>query len=223
MPQPRHNRVHAPQIDPIRHGQLDAGEPDRLVPNADLHTAAFTHVVTPSLTMRAATLDTCRLEDISARETDWSATRLRETTVDRMDSPVVRAARTVWRDLHVRDSRLGSVEAYDARWSSVHFIDCKLGYLNLRGAELLDIAFTGCVIEEIDLEQTTARRVRFSDTRLSRLTVQQGTFDHVDLRGADIAEIDGLDSLRGVVISPRQLHDLAPVLAAERGVVVREP
>lgn len=222
MPKPRNNRVHAPQIDPISHGQLDVGTTDQLTPNADLHASAFSEVVTSTLTMRAATLDACRLDDISARETDWNATRLRDTTVARMDSPVMKAARTVWRDLHVRDSRLGSVEAYEARWSSVHFVDCKLGYLNLRGAELLDVAFTGCVIEELDLVQTTARRVRFTDTRLSRLTAQQGTFEHVDLRGADIAEIAGLDGLRGVVISPRQLHDLAPTLAAERGIVVAE-
>ncbi|KRB78326.1 hypothetical protein ASE01_03345 [Nocardioides sp. Root190] len=222
MPEPRHHRVHAPKIDPIRHGQLEVGQPDQLVPNADLHAAVFTDVATSTLAMRAATLDMCRLEGISTRETDWNATRLRETTVTRMDSPVMKAARTEWRDLHVRDSRLGSVEAYEARWSSVHFVDCKLGYINLRGAELLDVAFTGCIIEELDFVQTTARRVRFSETRLSRLTAQQGTFEHVDLRGADIAEIDGLDSLRGVVISPRQLHDLAPALAAERGIVVRE-
>ena len=209
-----------PSIDAVVLPDLTPGTPDRLVGDADLHALAFHGLDVPSLDLGGASVDGCGFAGVTAREADWRATRLRETTFERLDVPVLRAARGVWRDVHVSGARLGSVEAYEAEWHSVHFVGCKLGFVNLRNAELLDVAFTDCVIEELDLLHVTARRVRFSGTRLSRLNLQQGKLEHVDLRGAELDEIQGLDGLRGVTISPHQLDLLAPLLAQDKGIKV---
>lgn len=221
MAKPRASTV-APSIDSVVHPELTSGTPDQLVTDADLHGLSFTDLDTPQLSLGGATVDGCSFVRVVAREADWRSTRLRETTFDRLDIPVVRAPRGVWRDVHISGARLGSVEAYETEWHSVHFVGCKLGFVNLRAAELLDVAFTDCVIEELDLLQTNARRVSFRGTRVSRLNLHQGKREHVDLRGADFEEIHGLDGLRGVTISPAQLDLLAPLLAREKGIKVED-
>jgi uncharacterized protein YjbI with pentapeptide repeats len=222
MPKLRRATTHAPQLDTIQHGQLTPGTPDLLVGNADLVGVAFSEVDTPLLDLNGATVDGCAFSGLAAAEADWRSTRLRETTFDRLNVPVMRAPRGVWRDVAVDGARLGSIEAYETSWQSVHFVGCKLSFVNLRGAELLDVAFTDCVIEELDLVATAARRVAFRGTRISRLNLQQARLEHVDLRGCDLEAVDGLDGLRGVTISPAQLDLLAPLLAREKGLKVEE-
>lgn len=222
MPASRRATTTAPRIEPLQHRGLEQGDPAELTGDADLDGRAFLDVHTDVLGMRAATLHDCQLAGVTATEADWMHARLHETSLDRVNVPVVRAARGIWRDVHVTGSRLGSIEAYETSWQSVHFVGCKLSFLNLRGAELLDVAFTDCIIEELDLVQTTARRVSFTGTRVSRLNLQHGALEHVDLRGGDFEEINGLDGLRGATISPMQLTLLAPLLAQEKGIKVEE-
>lgn len=220
MARPRSVSTLAPHLDPVVHPDLSPGSPDLLVADADLHALSFDGVDLPLLTLAGASLDACRFAGVTAREADWRSTRLRETTFERLDVPVMRAPRGVWRDVHVSGARLGSVEVYETLWQGVHFVGCKLGYVNLRSAELLDVAFTDCVIEELDLLQATARRVALRSTRVTRLNLQQAKLEHVDLRGADLEELQGLDGLRGATISPTQLDLLAPLLAREKGLKV---
>ncbi|MCD4526960.1 pentapeptide repeat-containing protein [Nocardioides sp. cx-173] len=214
--------THPPHLDPVVHRALGAGSSDLLVADADLHGLSFDDLALPELALGGASVDGCRFAGVAAREADWRSTRLRETTFDRLDVPVVRAPRGVWRDVLFSGARLGSVEAYETDWHSVHFVGCKLSFVNLRGAELLDVAFTDCVVEELDLLSTTARRVAFRGTRLGRLNAQQARLEHVDLRGCELEAVDGLDGLRGATISPAQLDLLAPLFAQDKGLKVEE-
>lgn len=188
----------APRIDALP-ADLDDGDPAELTQNADLETVRFA--------------------GLSVTELDLRSARLREVELDQVNLPVVRAARSQWRDVRV-SGRLGSVEAYEAQWRSVHFVGCKLSFVNLRGAELLDVAFTGCVVEELDLLDARARRVRLEDSRVGHLSLREGELRDVDLRGAELESIDGVRHLRGVTVSPGQLTLMAPLLAEALGILV---
>ena len=221
MARPRPSTL-PPQLDRIVLGELTAGRPEQLVARADLDGVSFLEVTVPLLELGGGTVHGCAFVGVSAREGDWKATRIIESTFERLDVPVLRGARGVWRDVRMEGARLGSVEAYEASWHSVEFVGCKLAFVNLRGADLLDVAFTDCVIEDLDLVQTTARRVSLRGSRVARLNLQHTTLEHVDLRGADLEEVNGLDGLRGATISPAQLTLLAPLLAREKGVKVED-
>ena len=143
-----------------------------------------------------------------------------ETRIEHADIPVLKASRARWREVELASSRIGSADCYESEWNAVHLIGCKLGYLNLRGAELEDVRFTDCTIEELDLSQSRVARMAFDGCRIDRLDVQHARLQHVDLRGADFAAIDGIESLRGAVVSAEQLLDLAPLLAGSMGIVV---
>lgn len=222
MPKPDRTPFSAPQIGAIHLGPLTAGTPELLIAKADLEGLSFRDVDTRELVISDGVIHSCQFTGVSAQEADWKSTRLVESTFERLNVPVMCAPRGVWRDLRFDGARLGSIEAYEASWHAVHFVGCKLSFMNLRGAELLDVAFTDCIIEELDLVGTTARRVAFYDSRVSRLNLQHARLEHVDLRGADFEEITWLDGLRGTTISPLQLELLAPLLAHEMGITIRE-
>jgi uncharacterized protein YjbI with pentapeptide repeats len=222
MPHPRHATTSAPRLDPIRLGPLTAGTPDLLIKKADLEGLSFSDIDTRELVISGGIVQCCQFTGVSAHEADWKSARLVESTFERLNVPVVRAARGVWRDLRFDGARLGSVEAYETSWHAVQFVACKLDFVNLRAAELLDVAFTDCIIDEIDLMETTARRVAFHNTRVARLNLQHAQLEHVDLRGADVEEINGFDGLRGATITPTQLALLAPLFAHEHGITIQE-
>lgn len=193
MPEP-------PRIDALP-PDLEAGDPAELAGGADL--------------------DGVRFADLTLDELDLRGARLREVLLEQVSAPVVRAARSDWRDVRVT-GRLGSVEAYEAPWRSVHLVGCKIDYLNLRGADVADVSFTDCVVDELDLLDATARRVAFSGTRVGRLDVQRSRLHDVDLRGATLSAVDGVIELRGTTVSEAQLLLLAPLLAEGLGLSVED-
>ncbi|MGD1224320.1 pentapeptide repeat-containing protein [Streptomyces krungchingensis] len=130
-------------------------------------------------------------------------------------------AESTLRDVELVDARLGGVQLHGAVLERVLVRGGKIDYLNLRTARLKDVVFQGCVLVEPDFGGARLERVEFVDCVLKGADLTGATLVDVDLRAA--AELDiarGVDRLSGAVISPTQLLDLAPVLAAEMGIRV---
>jgi hypothetical protein len=62
--------------------------------------------------------------------------------------------------------------------------------------------------------------VSLAGCRIGQLTLTDARLEDVDLRGAELAVLTGLDGLRGAVVDQEQLTLLAPLLAAHLGLVV---
>jgi uncharacterized protein YjbI with pentapeptide repeats len=128
------------------------------------------------------------------------------------------------RDVEIRDARLGGVRLGGATLTRVVVRGGKIDYLNLRQVELKDVAFVGCVLVEPDFGGARLERVSFEDCDVRGADFTQATLREVDLRGAARLEVArGADRLAGAVITPGQLLDLAPVLAAQLGLRVLAP
>jgi len=211
----------APQIAPIRLGRLTDGDIDALTRDADLESLHYTDLSVPHLDLDGAVVSGVRFDGLVAGEAGLKGARLSDVELVRVDLPVVRAARSQWRDVSV-SGRLGSVEAYESVWRSVHFIGCKLSFANFRSAELLDVAFTDCIIEELDLVSALLRRVRLRNTSVEHLNVQHSELHDFDLRGARLSSINGLLHLHGTTINSDQLTSLAPLMAEGLGLKVAD-
>ncbi len=214
--------VVAPRIDTLVLGNLFDGEPELLVPGADLDDLRFVGVRGEQLDVSRSNTSGCEFDDVVADEFSVATSRVAESRFTQFGVPLFRMARSVLRDVEFVGGRLGAVEAYDVSCKAVHFRGCRLNYLNLRGSKLTDVAFTDCEIDELDLGQATVERMGFQGSRIGVLSLHQAMCKDVDLRGAALEVVNGAASLKGATISPEQLAGLAPQLAREFGIRVAE-
>ncbi|MBD8079584.1 pentapeptide repeat-containing protein [Cellulosimicrobium arenosum] len=215
-------RTVPPSLDPVVLPDLTPGDAYDLETGADLEGFELVDLHLDAVDLEDSSLFGTRVVGLRADQADLRHASLAEVVLERLDVPVLRGVRGRWRDVEVRDSRLGSAELYESTWHGVHLVGCKLGFVNLRGADLHDVLFTDCTIDELDLVQARATRVAFVGTRVRRLDVQASTLEHVDLRGADLDEIAGVRSLAGATVGELQLARLAPLLADALGVTVQD-
>jgi uncharacterized protein YjbI with pentapeptide repeats len=116
--------------------------------------------------------------------------------------------------------RLGAINLAGAIWKDVRVKGVKLGFVNFAGARLEDVVFEGCEIGGLDAMAARLRSVTLVDCTVQELNVAEATLLKVDLSGARLKSLVGIENLRGAIISHAQMVDLAPLLAAQLGVVV---
>jgi uncharacterized protein YjbI with pentapeptide repeats len=214
----------APQFDfdPAALGDLTPGDTDAFG-NVPFEGLSYTGIERETWELGVGSaMEACRFDGVDVGIWTLRGARVVESAFSSASIPIVAAARGSWRDVELRDSRFGSVEAYDSSWRGIRFTRCKLGYVNLRAAELLDVAFVDCTIDEVDLLDASARRVAFPSTRIGTLNVTGANLHDVDLRGADLGQAVGMAGLRGATISPEQLQLMAPALADLAGLIVED-
>jgi hypothetical protein len=92
------------------------------------------------------------------------------------------------------------------------------------------VVFEDCVLRDVDFGSATLTRVRFTGSQLSNVDLSRVTCKDVDLRGARLGSADGpvpgikagYDALAGVRIDHLQLMTLAPELARQLGLIVKD-
>jgi uncharacterized protein YjbI with pentapeptide repeats len=178
---------------------------------------------------RIETLDLAgeRLPDVEIEESvigtlrvdgaDLRGLRVRDSVVEVLDAPVLRASSSAWREVRIAGGRVGSAELYDAGLNGVEFVGMKLGFVNLRGSTLTDVVFRDCVVDELDIADARLLRVSFEGTRIRAAEGSNTRIEHVDLRAADLDRVERLEGFRGATIAADQLYTLAPLLAAQAG------
>lgn len=162
-------------------------------------------------------LERCSLDGVSMRRVRVSECRLDELRATSLD-----AADSIWRDTLVTVRRVGALLSTGGSWSSVRVRGGRLDLVDLSGATLTSVAFEGCVIGELDLGTVEARDLTLQDCEIELLDVTGSRLVRADLTGASIGAVRGVAGLRGATLTPAQVADLAPLMAAHLGIKVRE-
>ncbi|WKX74286.1 pentapeptide repeat-containing protein [Streptomyces sp. XD-27] len=163
----------------------------------------------------------CALRRCALDETVLSRARILDSVLEEIRGVGTDLSGATLRDVEVLHARLGGTQLHGAALERVVVRGGKIDYLNLRDATLKDVVFEDCVLVEPDFGGARLERVAFVGCALRRADFSGARMAEVDLRA--VAELDiarGVDRLAGAVISPTQLFDLAPVLAAWLGVRV---
>lgn len=211
-----------PRVGFVLHGELADGYAGDLASHDTCEALRFVNLDIDEMDLTGIHFEGCALDDVRITETNLRASRFTDTTIVRLNAPILKAARSTFREVTIDGSRIGSAEMFEASLNSVHVSGSKLGFLNLRTSILQDVQFTGCSIDELDLGGAKITRVAFAETSIATLTLTNTTIKHLDLRGAEIGRVEGLEGLRGVTVSPDQLVMLAPSFAAHFGLIVED-
>jgi len=216
---PRSSGTDAPRITPTEPDDLDDWTPgpgdvltgDR-IEGKRIETLDLAGERLPDVEIEESVIGTLRVDGADLR-----GLRVRDSVVEVLDAPVLRASSSAWREVRIGGGRVGSAELYDAGLNGVEFVGMKLGFVNLRGSTLTDVVFRDCVIDELDIADAQLLRVSFDGTRIRAAEGSNTRIDHVDLRGADLDRVERLEGFRGATIATDQLYTLAPLLAAQAG------
>jgi uncharacterized protein YjbI with pentapeptide repeats len=163
----------------------------------------------------------CRMERCCVEGLSMSRTRVADCLFSEIYGASVDFADSVWRDSQMSGGRLGALTLPGATLTRVRLHRVKLGFVNLAAARLEDVAFEECEIGGIDARAAQLRSVSFVECTVQELNVTEATLSKVDLSGAKLRTLVGVDGLRGAIISHEQLLDLAPLLAGQLGIEVR--
>ena len=164
----------------------------------------------------ACRLQRCRLDGLSLRRV-----RIIESLLADIHGATVEMTDSTWRDSRLTGGRLGAATLTGATWTGIHVRGSKLGFLDFAGARLEDVIFEGCEIGGLDARSARLHSVAFIDCTVDELNLAGATLAKVDLSGARLRSLVGVESLRGAIVSSEQLTDLAPILAAQLGLEVR--
>lgn len=161
----------------------------------------------------SVSLDRTRLRRARFDDTWWHTPRL--VGVD--------AAESTWLDSTVTAGVWAGVEAHGAEFRRIVFHQCKLDSVNFRATDLRSVTFVDCLLRDVDFGQSTLTDVTFPGTTLDRARFDRAVMSRVDLRDAAGLEIaSGVEALKGATISTTQLFELAPALARQAGITVKD-
>ncbi|MFQ4148628.1 pentapeptide repeat-containing protein [Arthrobacter sp. LAPM80] len=162
----------------------------------------------------------CELNGPTLNDAELRGVRFRGTVLNDSFAPILKGARTSWRDTEINSPRWGSAELYDSSWQSVRIDGGKVDFLNLRASKIVDLQISDCIIGELDLGGANITRMALTNCRIGTLDFQQATLKDLDLRTTDFRTLNGVGSMAGVVIDDYQLGLLAPILAAHLGITL---
>ncbi|MCB2174547.1 MAG: hypothetical protein KQH57_01935 [Actinomycetales bacterium] len=156
----------------------------------------------------------CALTGCTLDETRLDESHLVETTIAAARGTTVHLRDGSWRQVTWVDCRLGALLATGARLDGVTVRGGKIDFLALAGATVHELRLEGVWIGELGLGGATVRRLTLVDCRVDRIDAAGATLRECDLRGGEIAVVDGIAGLAGATINEDQAVALAPALAA---------
>ncbi|MBZ6105928.1 pentapeptide repeat-containing protein [Streptomyces olivaceus] len=214
-------KVRAARRPELRLPPLTPYEDGGLEPDGDYDALEFRETDLSGQDAAGARFMDCALTGCALDGASLPRARLLDSVLTGVRGVGTDLAEATLRDVELHDARLGGTQLHGAVLERVLVRGGKIDYLNLRRSRLKDVVFEGCVLVEPDFGGARLERVAFVDCALRQADLSAAVLTDVDLRGAAPLELSrGVDRLSGAVISPPQLLDLAPVLAAELGLRV---
>lgn len=157
------------------------------------------------------------LDDVTLRKSRLSDVWLRDVRLLSAD-----LAGSTWLDATFVGCSGAGIQAFDSSFQRVGFADCKLDSWNFRGATLTDVTFDHCLLRDTDFGGATLKRVTFAGCTLTRADFSRATLTKADLRGAELDITAGYESLRGAIMTTAQLISIAPALAQQIGITIKD-
>lgn len=126
-----------------------------------------------------------------------------------------------WRDATWADIRVGALMADNSAMVDVTIRGSKIDLLSLRGAKVKRLTISDCRVGTLDISMARIDELSIHGGLVGELLTDDARMKRVDVSGTELRAVGHPGSLRGLVVSPAQMIDMAEALASHLGIVVR--
>jgi uncharacterized protein YjbI with pentapeptide repeats len=119
-----------------------------------------------------------------------------------------------------RMCRLSGVQLACARAKDVLVTDSKGDGINLRMAKVERSGFVDCELSELDAGAATLSNIDFVRCNLTKASFHRAKLSRIALHGSRVEAMQGLETVRGLVIGSDQLLAMAATAFAALGITV---
>ncbi|WP_433872160.1 pentapeptide repeat-containing protein [Saccharopolyspora sp. CA-218241] len=152
----------------------------------------------------------------------WRRWRCRDVVFEGCDLSGVIVEGGALERVEFRDCRMSGVVLAGAKLTDVLFSGCKLDLANLRMVEGRRVEFTDCALLEADFHEARLSGGRIEDSELGGADFTGGSLPGLRLHGSGLRGLVGAEALRGAVIGPDQVLDVATALFDAAGIAVAD-
>lgn len=172
-------------------------------------------------------LNSVSLSEVKMIQTTFSQAILERTSfVDgifsKCDFTACQLPEASWQRVAITHGRASGIQLQNSTLKNVCFENCKMNLANLRFTVLKNVIFKNCDLTEADFYNAKLEDVSFENCRLDKVEFSAAKLETVDLRTSDITNVFGIHNLGGAIIDSTQLMSLAPRLAAEYKIIVKD-
>lgn len=167
-----------------------------------------------------ATITECAIDAASVDRLDLTGATLVDIEIADLRATTIAARGSRLRRVRVSGGRIGTLDLGNADVDEVELRGIRIDYLALAGARIQDLLVADCTIGTLDLPQAIVSRAAFTETRADDVDTRAMRAKDLDLRGLEAVSFLDAASLREATLSPRQIENLAPAMAAALGIRV---
>ena len=166
-----------------------------------------------------------RLQDVRLANLDLSGTDAPGLTVTDAIAAGgswanLRAVRGALTRVETEQLRGTGADFAEAALRDVVFAEARLDLASFRFAKLERVVFRDCRLEEVDFLGASLRSVRFERCNLTGATFVDAVCERCELRDCELADLHGIEGLRGVRMPWNEVIQVAGQLAAATGITV---
>jgi uncharacterized protein YjbI with pentapeptide repeats len=141
-----------------------------------------------------------------------------DARVENGDFSNTRALGSSLRRVELHLCRLTGIELAESAWNDVVLTECRADLAGFRHARLERVVFRDCRLEEADFGGAALTDVVFERCELRRASFAGSRVARVQLAGCDLAELVGVEALRGARMPWNDVLQNAPLFAQALGI-----
>lgn len=215
-------QIGATQTPDFTSDQLEGIEVNGLDAQFGLEDVRVCSVSLPKTDAGSGRFRRAHLKDIDFGESKLRAVQFIDVAAERIDAANGDWGGAQFRRAQFKDARLTGLNLAEAQVEQVSFKGCKLDYANFRHSAIKQVSFEDCVLTGADFQGASLNATLFSRCQLAEADFSKAEMSLVDLRGSELALAGSVLGLRGAIIDPLQLMELARTLAQELGIAVED-
>jgi uncharacterized protein YjbI with pentapeptide repeats len=169
-----------------------------------------------------AEIEACTFANVNLSQVTLRRGLIRDAAFERSDLANLRALDSSFTRVALSSCRMTGLSLIDDDLREVTFTGCRIDLASFRSSKLDHVVFTECRMEQADFTEADLRGARFTGCDLTGAQFTGARMAGTRLTRCELAEIGGVTSMRGSIVTSGDAVALAFILASALGITIED-